>query len=362
MLIVLLLTSVYYLPAHTEQYAHFIFYPLQSLRNRLFGYFPLSIGDVLYVLGGLCLLITIIRWFYYFVNFRLYKERLAGSVISTVNILTIIFLLFLLGWGVNYNKPPLRTFWELGESAPKPTAGSLSTFKQRRMKDSLALVAFDGFLVDKLNTFAPHYQALTFHIINERAKAYYRIFTDSKVKQNGLGVKPALFGYFMERMAIDGYYNPFTGEGQVNSNLPGFVLPFIICHEMAHQTGIAAEDDANLMAYTLGTMANDTSFNYSCYLNIWLYTNNRLYRRDSAVAKAFENKLNKLTVAHIDTLEQISRKYNNMMTRYSGKIYDSYLKMQDQKEGIRSYGNVAISAWQLELKRKNEPKGLIKMP
>ena len=360
-LLVLLLASVYYLPGHTEQYSQFIFYPFQSLRNRVFGYFPLSIGDVLYVLGGLWLLITIVRWFYYFANFRLYKERLAVSVINTINTLVIIFLLFLLGWGVNYNKPPLRTFWVLGE-APKTAADSQLIFKQRRIKDSFALVAFDGFLVDKLNTFAPHYQALTFHIINERAKAYYRIYTDSRVKQNGLEVKPTLFGYFMERMAIDGYYNPFTGEGQVNSNLPGFVLPFIICHEMAHQAGIAAEGDANLMAYAIGTMPNDTSFNYSCYLNIWLYTNNRMYHRDSAVAKSFEDKLNKLTVAHIDTLEQISNKYNKIMTGYSRKIYDSYLKMQDQKEGMKSYGNVVSSAWQLELKRKNEPRVIIRIP
>ena len=360
-LIIISLFCVYYFPGHTDQYSRYIFNPFQSLRNHLFRYVPLSIGDVLYMVGGLWLLITLIRWFYYFINFRLCKERLTGSVISTVNTLIIIFLLFLLGWGINYNKPPLRTFWTLGE-APKTTADSQATFKQRRMKDSLSLIAFDGFLVDKLNTYAPHFHSLTFHVINERAKAYYRIYSDSKVKQNGLEIKPTLFGYFMELMAVDGYYNPFTGEGQVNSNLPGFVLPFIICHEMAHQAGIAAEGDANLMAYAIGTMPDDTSFNYSCYLNIWLYTNNRLYHRDSTVAKSFEDKLNKLTVAHIDTLEQISNKYNKMMTSYSRDIYDSYLKMQDQKEGMKSYGNVVTSAWQLEQKRKNEQQTVLKIP
>ena len=230
------------------------------------------------------------------------------------------------------------------------------------MNDSLALVAFDGFLVDRLNAYAPHFRSPEFDDVNEKAIIYYRKYTDSKLKKDGLGVKPMLFGYVMQRMAVDGYYNPFTGEGQVDGDLPGFELPFIICHEMAHQAGIGDEGDANLMAYAVGTMMNDSSFNYSCYLNIWLYTNSRLYRRDSTVAKAFEKKLNALTKAHIDTLDQISSKYNSTMTLYSGKIYDSYLKLQDQKDGIRSYGNVSISAWQLEQKRMKEPEMVIRIP
>ena len=131
---------------------------------------------------------------------------------------------------------------------------------------------------------------------------------------------------------------------------------------MAHQAGIAAEGDANLMAYAVGTAGNDTSFSYSCYLNIWLYTNNRLWFRDSTLSKNLEAQLNPLTRAHIDTLEAISEKYHNDVTKYSGELYDSYLRMEHQKDGIRSYGNVSSSAWQLELQRSNGKKGLISIP
>ena len=223
----------------------------------------------------------------------------------------------------------------------------------------MALVSFDEFLVNRLNTYAPHYHSLSFADVNKRSIAYYQQFTDSRVRMHGLDVKPSLFAWFLERMEVDGYYNPFTGEGQVNSSLPSFVLPFVICHEMAHQAGIAAEGDANLMAYALGTTAKDSSFNYASYLDIWLYTNNRLYRHDSATARRMEMRLNSITKAHLDTLEQLSRKYNTEMSRYTNDIYDSYLKAHNQQEGIRSYGNVVTSAWLLEMKRTNE---LIKIP
>jgi hypothetical protein len=181
------------------------------------------------------------------------------------------------------------------------------------------------------------------------------------VKEYGLNIKATLFGYFMQRMSVDGYYNPFTGEGQVNMDVPHYMMPFTVCHEMAHQAGIAAEGDANLMSYALCTRSRDLNFQYSAYLNLWLYANSRLYRYDSAIANGYEAKLNGLTRAHIDTLEQINRKYRGLTSRYTAEIYDSYLRMQHQENGIKSYGNVTREAWLLEQKHtsRNTP---IKIP
>ena len=280
------------------------------------------------------------------------KRRLAGSVLNTINAALFVYLFFTLGWGENYSKEPLRYSWDLiGETN--------DNYQVQRAIDSNELVAFNQFLLDKLNATAPLYRTLSLKEVNERAKTCYRLYTDSKVKAYGLDIKPTMFGYFMERVAVDGYYNPFTGEGQVSGRLPAFMLPFVVCHEMAHQAGIAAEGDANLMAYAVGTQGDDPSFNYSAYLNIWLYANIRLFRKDSAVARKFEAQLNKLTAAHIDTLEELSKKYNNEASRYSSEFYDSYLKMHNQKEGIRSYGNVVNSARMWEKKRS---KALIRVP
>ena len=336
-------------PALLSLYDNYFYYPLQSLRGLLFGWLPFSLGDILYIASGIGILVLLVKWLRYVRNFQRCKWQLAASLANTLNAAVAVYLFFSLGWGVNYAKMPLRESW-----------GFNSNFSFK--KDSAALIAFDQLLIDSLNALAPAYKAMPLHDVNTMARANYCNFTDSKVSRFGVHVKPTMFGYFMDRVAIEGYYNPFTGEGQINSGLPAFMLPFVVSHEMAHQAGIAAEGDANLMAFSVCTMSIDRSFNYSGYLNIWLYVNARLYYKDSVTALRLSSNLNKLTAAHIDTIEQMNDRSNNEVSRYSTSVYDSYLKMQNQKDGIHSYGSVAANAYLLEQRRKTGREKIIHVP
>ena len=206
------------------------------------------------------------------------------------------------------------------------------------------------------------YRARNIRHINAVSVDNYRRYTDTRVSFFGQAVKPTLYGYFMRRIAIEGYYDPFTGEGQIDKELPSFMLPFVFSHEMAHQAGIAAEGDANLMAYSLCTMSTDPSFNYSGYFNIWMYVNTRLYYRDSTLANTLARELNDLTTAHIDTMEELEKRYDNDASKYSSYMYDAYLKMQNQKDGIHSYGSVAANACLLEQRRKIAKETRIHIP
>ncbi len=339
------------LPAHTHlipAYCEHIFYPFQSLRGSVFNASTLSIGDIIYVAMGIGLFVTIVKWIFWLFGPVECGNKLAQSFVKTLNGALCLYLFFIVGWGANYYKAPVPQSWGLTDTGTALQQLSKDEFKQMVKAD---LTAFDTFLISRINEYAPHYQPHSFKQINRHAVDYYRLYTDSKVKEYGLGIKPSLFGYYLEQLGIEGYYNPFTGEGQINDKLPSFLLPFLISHEIAHQAGIAAEGDANLMAYALCTATNDSTFRYSAYLQIWLYTNRRLYYRDSTLALSFEKQLNKLTLAHIDTLEEISKKSDNTYARYSSDLFDTYLKMNDQKEGIRTYANVAATAWRLEQRR-----------
>jgi Protein of unknown function (DUF3810) len=341
-------------------YTSYIYYPFQSFRGIITGILPFSIGDVLYVAGGVWVAYTFGRCIYQLFHFAKHKQQLAGNVLNLLLFAVSLYLWFFIGWGVNYCKRPLAMSWELYPAGKVNTHMPDSTARRMRKE---RLIAYEAFLLQHLNDYAPAYRSLSATDINLIGVQYYRRYTTSVVAGHGLNIKPSLFSWFLERVGIDGYYNPFTGEGQVNAKLPAFVLPFTMCHEMAHQAGIAAEDDANLLAYALCTASPDSIFRYSAYLSLWLYNDNRLFHRDSMMAKSFEARLNALTMAQIDTLDQLSKKYDNGAARASTDLYDTYLKMQDQKDGIRSYGNVTTSAWLLEKNRMNgNPKPLIPIP
>jgi hypothetical protein len=320
-------------------YNSYIFRPFQNLRNMVFGLLPFSLGDFVYLAGILVALATIIRWSYYLFRYRAYRHDLAHLSLNTVITLGIVYLLFFVGWGGNYYKPTLSKFWQLSPS-------------EMPVKESI--VAYDSLLISRLNALAPDYRGLNFSELNHRARKYYQTLTDSRTKLRGLKAKASIYGYFMQYLGVQGYYNPFTGEAQVNSALPQFMLPFVICHEMAHQTGIAAEDDANLLAYAICTIAPDSAFAYSGYFNLWLYAQSRLRELDSVKARSMIDQLNPISLSQLDTLRDIRRRYRSHVSTYSMALYDQYLRLHNQKDGINSYDNVALSAWAWELRRQKE--------
>ncbi len=350
-LLAVLLSSIQYaLPAHSKLVAFYdvyVFHPFQSIRNIFFSLFPFSVGDVLYLLGGVALTGLLVKWVRHIVHFRAEKHELGTSMLHTLILTGSIYILFILGWGGNYYKSSLSSFWKIDT--------------MKKVSDS-SLIAFDSYLIEKLNEYAPAYEPIGFKEIDRRARNYFKEHTDSRTKAYGVKVKPSIFGFALQHLGIQGYYNPFTGEAQVNKHLPSFMLPFVICHEMAHQSGIAKEDDANLLSYAVSTIPEDPVFRYSAYFNLWLYTHARLKLSDSALANSLKKQLNQTTLAHLDTLRKIRKQYAGDISDYSGALYDGYLKLHHQKDGIESYNKVAFSAWAWEQKVKKQPDFIIPLP
>lgn len=348
----LVLTAViqYFMPLNDQLvdfYNDYIFQPFQWLRNLIFGHIPFSIGDLLYIAAALIIITVIIRWGYFIARFRSHKKFMGQSLLNVCWVLMVVYILFFIGWGGNYNKASLVSYWKLNAGASD--------------HDSV-LINYERFLIGKLNELAPQYRDERFRSINKRAHAYFTDYTDGRAKVNGLKVKPSFFGYFMQYLGIQGYYNPFTGEAQVNRFLPSFMLPFVTCHEMAHQYGIAAEDDANLLAYALCISSHDKDFSYSGYFNIFLYTHSRLRFADSAQASTLLLTLNDISHSQLDTLRAIRRRYRSEVSVYSSALYDRYLKLNNQTNGIDSYFGVVLSSWAWEEQRKVQPLGKLRIP
>ena len=79
---------------------------------------------------------------------------------------------------------------------------------------------------------------------------------------------------------ITGVYTFFTGEANINVAFPDYTIPYTAAHELAHQRGIAREDEANFVAFLVCNESDDPYIRYSAYLNLYEYVASSLYSAD----------------------------------------------------------------------------------
>jgi hypothetical protein len=209
------------------------------------------------------------------------------------------------------------------------------------------MVYYDSVLIQRLNNLVYASDSHSLDKIIDLAAIQYK----SSGIEFPTKVKSSLFGNGLAYFGIEGYFNPFTGEAQINPELPNFMLPFVVMHEMAHQIGIAAEDDANLMAYIRCIESKNEFFKYSAYFNLWLYAHRKVNKIDSVKANILKANLNSSSLAHLRVLKERNRQFHTFLDDWSTYLFDSFLKLGNQEAGIESYRNVAFTALLWERKQ-----------
>src|SRR5690606_26965563 len=203
----------------------------------------ISVGDYIYLILGLVLVLILLRFVYFSCKYRSNKEDFWKELFRLTTFPCIVYFMFLLLWGGNYSRPSVAERWQLNSDE----------------WSNEQLVALNLTLVEQLNlTRADTVHFADFKVLNHQANSYYQ--EKLGVKSIKLLVKHTSLGYLLNYLGINGYYNPLSGEAQFNRFLPKFMHPFVISHEMAHQIGIAAEDDANLVAYIICAESQDPAF------------------------------------------------------------------------------------------------------
>lgn len=87
-------------------------------------------------------------------------------------------------------------------------------------------------------------------------------------------------------MDFTGFYFPFTGEANLNVDCPASFLPSTIVHEMAHQRGIASEQECNFIAIAVSLASGDPVYRYSGLLMGYVHLGNALYRADRTAGRS----------------------------------------------------------------------------
>ena len=152
--------------------------------------------------------------------------------------------------------------------------------------------------------------------------------------------KAMLFSPLLSAMGFTGFYAPFTGESVLNVDSPAAYLPSTIAHELAHQRGIASEQECNFVAILVSTRCGIPAYVYSGYLIGYVHLSNALYRADPALWEELREQVDAGALADIRSNSLYWQQWASPVDTVSQKAYDTLLKGYGQSAGVQSYGTV----------------------
>lgn len=153
-------------------------------------------------------------------------------------------------------------------------------------------------------------------------------------------VKPVMLSRAMSYTHITGIYSYYTGEANINVDFPDYSMAFTAAHELAHQRGIAREDEANFIAFLVLKDADDPYLKYCAYINMFEYVGNSLYSADPELYFELYRKLDTGVRGELAAYGRFFEQYaSSKVSEVSDAINDTYLKLQGTQGSI-SYGLV----------------------
>ena len=330
-------------PAAVEKfYARGFYLPVSRLQRILFGWIPFSLGDLFYGFIMVWLLYKLVSVIRRLISGQAGKDWLLSLLRRVVFACLWIYVLFNLLWGLNYDRQGIATQLQL-DVKPYSTA---------------ELTTLLGRIVSRLNEL----DSLS-HLNRPRLAAPSALYSgairsydslaarDSRFAYQDHSVKSSLFSRPGAWIGFAGYYNPFSGEAQVNTALPLFSQPFTACHEMGHQLGYAKENEANFAGYLAATVSPDPAFRYSVYCDLYLFAARELVLRDTSLVKGFRDALRPGIRADFREMQRFNRDHANPLEPVIWKLYGKYLRANRQPKGIVTYSEV--TAWLIAYAKKN---------
>ena len=303
-----------------EYYSEFIYQYIFKFYSMLFSGFSIAIGDLLVLLA----LISSIIYFIFFFRFKI------NDFINVFAVISITIFLFYSLWGLNYFKTPLLSKFDIGEIKYE----SLQTTLDRLIDDVNEAHLLLGDEDSTLENLEFDKEKIISELKLDNIKKFDKISTTKFAKKS---IIPKIFLY----QGVSGYINPFTLEAIVVEEIPSIDFSITVLHEQAHQLGYAAEEDANFLAFISSINNQDPLIKYSGYVFGLSYLLNEIQINHNDDLSSFTDKINSGIIEDINSRKKFWQKYSNsIINSLQNILYDFYLKSNNQKAGIASYGRI----------------------
>lgn len=316
-------------PEWVEHYYSYGIYPYIGKTFRtIFGWLPFSVGDILYAL----LIILALR--YLVLNWKNIRQNFLGFLRDVIMVLSVAYFTFHLLWGLNYYRQPLGATLNLDAPYSSLELENLTKELIKKANDIQFEITSDSTqFVD-----IPYSKDQIFKLTKGGYQNLEKIYPQWKYEKPSL--KKSLFSTGLTYMGYGGYLNPFTNEAQVNGKIPKFRYPFVSSHEIGHQIGYSAENETNFIGYLAAANHEDIYFRYSAYTYMLGYCLNEIQRNDETVFNELYAQLNPGILKNYQEVSDFWEAHENPLEPVFKSVFNSFLKANNQADGIQSYSKV----------------------
>lgn len=327
-MVIIALSVATYFPGFIERfYSQGLFLFFCHILHPVFNIFPFSVGDVFYIIliiYGIYALVKLTRY--------LFKKQWKALVILLLRLIVlfqVIYMMFYLFWGLNYFRPPASQRLGLQD-----TSYTLNDVK------AVTIMLIDSVNACKTALKAGDTLQTNRQIYRNAAYAVNSMGSSKNFPAIRPGAKSSMLTWVLNYIATSGYYDPFTSEAQINYQMPVFLRPFVACHEMSHQMGFGAEDEADFAGFVTGISSRDRLLRYSAYYEGTAEFMHAISRRDTVMFKQLKTRISKPVLADFKTDRLYWKSFEGKAGTLSGIFYDHFLKANNQPHGIQTYNRM----------------------
>lgn len=307
--------------------------PFEQLCGRACAALPFSVAELLYVLAAVTAVVLLVRMARYLVRSKRKGRAAYRCALFVLDLLLTVYAAFSLLWGVNYCADD---FCDLSGLSPEPVAYEDLLRVTRRFANRLTLASKEV-ARDENGLFAAGREDILAY-----ADTVYDCLYDEFPFLDLPDHKPK--GIFcskvMSAMNFTGFYFPFTGESNVNTDSPAMLLASTCAHELAHQRGIASEQQCNFLAVLACTRCDDANYNYAGWLLGYIHLSNALYRADRDAWQEVRSRLPEEVLADLRANSAYWSRYKGLTATVTQSLNDKMIKTYGDALGTQSYGAV----------------------
>ena len=316
-------------PEFVEQYySNGLYVLISKLMHYSFGWVPFSVGDVFYTI----VTIYILRWL--ILNRKRVIKDTKQWLLDIFAAISIGYFAFHLLWAFNYYRLPLDKSLHIDSNY---TTEELIKFT----KQLITKANETHFSITENDTLKVEMPFTKTELLNMVPEGYSELSIEfPHLAYRPKSLKRSIYSLPLTYMGFSGYLNPFTNEAQIDGLIPKFNYPTTSSHEVAHQLGYAAENEANFIGSLAAMHHINIYFKYSGYTFALSHCLSEIYQRDKTQYDTLVKTINKGILKNYREANNFWQLYQNPLEPVFKISYNSFLKANNQTKGIDSYNYV----------------------